>query len=211
MLENEKSLSDKNEIDQLLNDVEDELFEESQEESDNQPDYYITPSKDSTKINRKLGRLHKKGIPLNIAIIVLVIMTIASFGIFVGLYLINNYNDTSKLVNEIDEMEKLFYEVKKLTLVKNETIQALKNRTETEEILIAFNESSESGLHENLTKIGSSQEIVDLIKKIINDNRIIINELELRSNLGFPILPKTSLSNNIVVELELDLSVSNLF
>lgn len=222
MLENEENLNienkeikenldEKSKLDKLLEEADDDLFEESQETGDSKPDFHITSSKDSAKLNKKLGSLKRNGIPLNIALIVLAVIAIASFGIFVGLYLINNYNDTTKLVTEIDGMERLFYEVKKLSFVKNETIQFLKSRAETEEILSAFNESSSSGVYKNLKIVGPSQKVVDLLKKTIDDNRIIINKLELRSNLGFPILPRTSLSSNIVVELEMDLSVSNLF
>ena len=209
MTGNEEILNPKNEFEDLLTGIDDEFQENLQEEVYDKPDYFITASTKSRKLNRDLGRLQMRGIPLNVAIIVLATIAVASFGFFVGLYLINSYSDTTKLVAEIDGMEKLYYEVRKLSSVRNETVQSLKTRTDTENVLSMLNLSQKKSEYKNVTRTGSSEEMVALLQKIIDDNRIIIDRLELNSNLGFPILPETNLPNNIIVNLELDLSVVN--
>ncbi|HNR79816.1 MAG TPA: hypothetical protein PKG85_06185, partial [Mesotoga infera] len=58
---------------------------------------------------------------------------------------------------------------------------------------------------------GRSRDILDLVEMLVNEPRITIKKLELRSNLGFPILPESTLPSNIMIELRADVSITGSF
>ena len=58
---------------------------------------------------------------------------------------------------------------------------------------------------------GSPEKTREILEGLLNNPKILIKDLQLRSNLGFPVVPKTDLPANIVLELSLDIELTNLF
>jgi hypothetical protein len=127
------------------------------------------------------------------------------------MYSYNVFKNTSTLLTEVNELENAFLEVQLLTRVRNEAIGSMSTRSYLNELQTLIPVGTKPGNYKGVTLSGTSRDILTILEMIINEPRITIEKLELRSNLGFPILPESNLPSNIMIELKTDLSVTGSF
>ncbi|OAA30826.1 hypothetical protein AT15_09080 [Kosmotoga arenicorallina S304] len=163
------------------------------------------------KLARKQGFLTKKGIPRTLFWAVVIGAFIISSFVFVGWPLYKNFNDLSLLLNELDELERTYYSVNALRRSKDAVIGTLRKKGNLNLLMNALEIKNEPGLYEGIKIKGSVEDVRLILEALLNDPRILIKELQLRSNLGFPIVPKTDLPTNVVLELNLNVELTNLF
>lgn len=165
------------------------------------------------RIKRKITPLHKKGIPTKIAGILIILTTITAFLFFVGFYMFNAFRDVSRLTTEIEELEQTYYKVQNLSKEANETVATLSSKSNFEELakLLDIPVNTKGKTLQGIYIASSAEEILKIMEKLTNDPKVIMKRISVKSNLGFPILPKTDLPTNVVVELTLDIYVTDLF
>ncbi|ACR80544.1 hypothetical protein [Kosmotoga olearia] len=165
------------------------------------------------RIKRKVTPLHRKGIPTRVAGILIILTTITAFLLFVGFYMFNAFRDVSRLTTEIEELEQTYYQVQKLSKVANETVAFLSSKSNFEELakLLGISTNTKGKALEGIYIASSAEDTLKIMERLTNDPKVIMKKISIKSNLGFPILPKTDLPTNVVVELTLDLYVTDLF
>lgn len=127
------------------------------------------------------------------------------------LYSYNTFENTSLLVEEVNGLESAYLEVQLLSRVRNEAIGAMSTRSYLKEIEERIPIRSSQGEYKGITVSGSSRDILDLVEMIVSEPRILVRKLDLRSNLGFPILPESNIPSNLLLELRTDIAVTGTF
>ena len=141
----------------------------------------------------------------------MIALTIVGFLFLVVLYSYNTFENTSLLVEEVNGLESAYLEVQLLSRVRNEAIGAMSTRSYLKEIEERIPIRSSQGEYKGITVSGSSRDILDLVEMIVSEPRILVRKLDLRSNLGFPILPESNIPSNLLLELRTDIAVTGTF
>lgn len=191
--------------------LEDLEFQTPESVSFREPDEFFVHKDYRNRLNKRLTFLDKKGVNSRLLIILLILLTLSSFAFLVVMYSYNVFKNTSTLLTEVNELENAFLEVQLLTRVRNEAIGSMSTRSYFNELQTLIPVGTKPGNYKGVTLSGTSRDILDILEMIINEPRITIEKLELRSNLGFPILPESNLPSNIMIELKTDLSVTGSF
>jgi len=165
----------------------------------------------ANKLKRRLSILDRKGINSKIAFWSLIALTIVGFLFLVVLYSYNTFENTSLLVEEVNGLESAYLEVQLLSRVRNEAIGAMSTRSYLKEIGERIPIRSSQGEYKGIIVSGSSRDILDLVEMIVSEPRILVRKLDLRSNLGFPILPESNIPSNLLLELRTDIAVTGTF
>ncbi|HQN27153.1 MAG TPA: hypothetical protein PLT43_01275 [Mesotoga sp.] len=163
------------------------------------------------RLDRKLTFLNRKGINAKLLLGALVLIAVAGFSVLVVIYSYNAFKNTATLLAEVNELENAFLEVQLLTRVRNETIGSMSTRSYLGDLQKILGISNKPGDYRGISLSGRSRDILDLLEMIVNEPRMMIKKLELRSNLGFPILPESTLPSNIMIELRTDVSITGSF
>ncbi|HOI64092.1 MAG TPA: hypothetical protein PKY42_06545 [Mesotoga sp.] len=163
------------------------------------------------RLSRKLTFLDRKGINAKLLLGALVLIAVAGFSVLVVIYSYNAFKNTATLLAEVNELENAFLEVQLLTRVRNETIGSMSTRSYLGDLQKILGISNKPGDYRGISLSGRSRDILDLLEMIVNEPRMMIKKLELRSNLGFPILPESTLPSNIMIELRTDVSITGSF
>jgi len=182
----------------------------SQESFDGNDSYFIHRDY-GNKLNRKLSFLERKGMNSRLAFWFLIALTIIGFLFLVILYSYNTFENTSLLIDEVNGLESAYLEVQLLSRVRNEAIGSMSTRSYLEELEEKIPIEAKPGDYKGITVTGGSRDILDLVEMIVNEPKILVRKLELRSNLGFPILPESNIPSNLSLELKTDLTVTGNF
>ncbi|WP_258367177.1 MULTISPECIES: hypothetical protein [unclassified Mesotoga] len=182
----------------------------SQESFDGNDSYFIHRDY-ANKLNRKLSFLDRKGMNSRLAFWSLIALTIIGFLFLVVLYSYNTFENTSLLIDEVNGLESAYLGVQLLSRVRNEAIGSMSTRSYLEELEEKIPIETRPGDYKGITVTGSSRDILDLVEMIVNEPKILVRKLELRSNLGFPILPESNIPSNLSLELKTDLTVTGNF
>jgi len=182
----------------------------SQESFDGNDSYFIHRDY-ANKLNRKLGFLDRKGMNSKLAFWSLIALTIIGFLFLVVLYSLNTFENTSLLIDEVNGLESAYLGVQLLSRVRNEAIGSMSTRSYLEELKEKIPIETKPGDYIGITVTGGSRDILDLVEMIVNEPKILVRKLELRSNLGFPILPESNIPSNLSLELKTDLTVTGNF
>jgi hypothetical protein len=95
--------------------------------------------------------------------------------------------------------------------VRNEALGSMSTRSYLNDLEEKIPIGSKPGDYNGIIASGNSRDILDLVEMIVNEPRILVKKLELRSNLGFPILPESNIPSNLSLELKIDLNVTGIF
>jgi len=163
------------------------------------------------RLKRKLTFLDRKGINAKLLFGALVLIAVIGFSVLVVVYSYNAFKNTTTLLMEVNELENAFLEFQLLTRVRNETIGSMSTRSYLGDLQKILGISNKPGDYNGISLSGRSRDILDLVEMLVNEPRITIKKLELRSNLGFPILPESTLPSNIMIELRADVSITGSF
>jgi len=177
----------------------------SQESFDSNDSYFIHRDY-ANKLNRKLSFLDRKGMNSKLAFWSLIALTIIGFLFLVVLYSFNTFENTSLLIDEVNGLESAYLGVQLLSRVRNEAIGSMSTRSYLEELKEKIPIETKPGDYIGITVTGGSRDILDLVEMIVNEPKILGRKLELRSNLGFPILPESNIPSNLSLELKTDLT-----
>jgi hypothetical protein len=165
----------------------------------------------ANKLNRRLNFLDKKGINSKLAFWSLITLTVLGFLFLVILYSYSTFENTSLLIDEVNGLESAYLEVQLLTRVRNEALGSMSTRSYLNDLEERIPIGSKPGDYNGIIASGNSRDILDLVEMIVNEPRILVKKLELRSNLGFPILPESNIPSNLSLELKIDLNVTGIF
>ncbi len=182
----------------------------SQESFDGNDSYFIHRDY-ANKLNRKLSFLDRKGMNSRLAFWSLIVLTIIGFLFLVILYSYNTFENTSLLIDEVNGLESAYLGVQLLSRVRNEAIGSMSTRSYLEELEEKIPIEAKPGDYKGITVTGGSRDILDIVEMIVNEPKILVRKLELRSNLGFPILPESNIPSNLSLELKTDLTVTGNF
>jgi len=174
-------------------------------------DSYFIHRDYSNRLNRKLTFLDRKGLNSKFAFWSLIALTVIGFLFLVVLYSYNTFENTSLLIDEVNGLESAYLEVQLLSRVRNEAIGSMSTRSYLEELKERVPIETKPGDYKGITVTGGSRYILDLVEMIVNEPKILVRKLELRSNLGFPILPESNIPSNLSLELRTDLTVTGNF
>ncbi|HDP77358.1 MAG TPA: hypothetical protein ENN47_04075 [Mesotoga infera] len=174
-------------------------------------DSYFIHRDYSNRLNRKLTFLGRKGLNSKFAFWSLIALTVIGFLFLVVLYSYNTFENTSLLIDEVNGLESAYLEVQLLSRVRNEAIGSMSTRSYLEELKERVPIETKPGDYKGITVTGGSRDILDLVEMIVNEPKILVRKLELRSNLGFPILPESNIPSNLSLELRTDLTVTGNF
>lgn len=163
------------------------------------------------RLNKRLTFLDRKGVNTKLLFWLLILITVAAFTLFIVFYSYRTFQNTTKLLAQVNELENAFLEVQILTRVKNEAIGSVSTRNYLEQLQGLLGISGKSGEYKDLSLSGDSTKLLKVVEMLVNEPRILIKKLELRSNLGFPILPVSNLPSNIFLDLKTDISVTGSF
>jgi len=141
----------------------------------------------------------------------LIALTVIGFLFLVVLYSYNTFENTSLLIDEVNGLESAYLGVQLLSRVRNEAIGSMSTRSYLEELEEKIPIETRPGDYKGITVTGSSRDILDIVEMIVNEPKILVRKLELRSNLGFPILPESNIPSNLSLELKTDLTVTGNF
>ncbi|MBN2252365.1 MAG: hypothetical protein JW701_01615 [Kosmotogaceae bacterium] len=182
----------------------------TQEPFDGNDSYFIHRDY-ANRLNRKLSFLDRKGLNSKAAFWSLIALTVIGFLFLVVLYSYNTFENTSLLIDEVNGLESAYLEVQLLSRVRNEAIGSMSTRSYLEELKGKVPIETKPGDYKGITVTGGSRDILDLVEMIVNEPKILVRKLELRSNLGFPILPESNIPSNLSLELKTDLTVTGNF
>ncbi|KUK67974.1 MAG: Uncharacterized protein XE02_0343 [Mesotoga infera] len=174
-------------------------------------DSYFIHRDYANKLNRKLSFLDRKGMNSRLAFWSLIALTVIGFLFLVVLYSYNTFENTSLLIDEVNGLESAYLGVQLLSRVRNEAIGSMSTRSYLEELEEKIPIETRPGDYKGITVTGSSRDILDIVEMIVNEPKILVRKLELRSNLGFPILPESNIPSNLSLELKTDLTVTGNF
>ncbi len=174
-------------------------------------DSYFIHRDYANKLNRKLSFLDRKGMNSRLAFWSLIALTVIGFLFLVVLYSYNTFENTSLLIDEVNGLESAYLGVQLLSRVRNEAIGSMSTRSYLEELEEKIPIETRPGDYKGITVTGSSRDILDIVEMIVNEPKILVRKLELRSNLGFPILPESNIPSNLSLELKTDLTVTGSF
>ncbi len=174
-------------------------------------DSYFIHRDYANKLNRKLSFLDRKGMNSRLAFWSLIALTVIGFLFLVVLYSYNTFENTSLLIDEVNGLESAYLGVQLLSRVRNEAIGSMSTRSYLEELEEKIPIETRPGDYRGITVTGSSRDILDIVEMIVNEPKILVRKLELRSNLGFPILPESNIPSNLSLELKTDLTVTGNF
>jgi hypothetical protein len=174
-------------------------------------DSYFIHRDYANKLNRKLSFLDRKGMNSRLAFWSLIALTVIGFLFLVVLYSYNTFENTSLLIDEVNGLESAYLGVQLLSRVRNEAIGSMSTRSYLEELEEKIPIETRPGDYKGITVTGSSRDILDIVEMIVNEPKILVRKLELRSNLGFPILPESNIPSNLSLELMTDLTVTGNF
>ncbi|WP_367357206.1 hypothetical protein [Mesotoga sp.] len=174
-------------------------------------DSYFIHRDYANKLNRKLSFLDRKGMNSRLAFWSLIALTVIGFLFLVVLYSYNTFENTSLLIDEVNGLESAYLGVQLLSRVRNEAIGSMSTRSYLEELEEKIPIETRPGDYKGITVTGSSRDILDIVEMIVNEPKILVRKLELRSNLGFPILPESNIPSNLSLELMTDLTVTGSF
>ncbi|MCD6160222.1 MAG: hypothetical protein J7J09_06330 [Kosmotoga sp.] len=164
------------------------------------------------KLARKQSFLTKKGVPRNLFWGIVIGTFIISFLLLVGWPLYKNFSDLSYLLKELEDLEKTYYSVNVMARSKDAVIGTLKEKATDMDFLVkTLGIEDTPGSYDEIKLKGSPEKTREILEGLLNNPKILIKDLQLRSNLGFPVVPKTDLPANIVLELSLDIELTNLF
>lgn len=138
-------------------------------------------------------------------------MTVLGFLFLVILYSYSTFENTSLLIDEVNGLESAYLEVQLLSRVRNEALGSMSTRSYLNDLEEKIPIGSKPGDYNGIIASGNSRDILDLVEMIVNEPRILVKKLELRSNLGFPILPESNIPSNLSLELKIDLNVTGIF
>ncbi|MGC9321103.1 MAG: hypothetical protein ACP5FY_02510 [Kosmotogaceae bacterium] len=182
----------------------------SQESFDGNDSYFIHRDY-ANKLNRKLSFLDRKGMNSRLAFWSLIALTVIGFLFLVVLYSYNTFENTSLLIDEVNGLENAYLGVQLLSRVRNEAIGSMSTRSYLEELEEKIPIETKPGDYKGITVTGGSRDILDIVEMIVNEPKILVRKLELKSNLGFPILPESNIPSNLSLELKTDLTVTGNF
>jgi len=174
-------------------------------------DSYFIHRDYANKLNRKLSFLDRKGMNSRLAFWSLIALTVIGFLFLVVLYSYNTFENTSLLIDEVNGLESAYLGVQLLSRVRNEAIGSMSTRSYLEELEEKIPIETRPGDYKGITVTGSSRDILDIVEMIVNEPKILVRKLGLRSNLGFPILPESNIPSNLSLELKTDLTVTGSF
>lgn len=168
----------------------------------------LISTKFKKRASKRLTRLGNKSISAKTAIIMLLCIMLPTFGYFVVFYAYTGLTSVKNLTGEIIELERTFKSVQQLKQVYNTSIDKLARMSRTDEIAAKLNVSSQPGEYKDIKYRAEPEEMLPLINMLFTDPGIKINSMLLRSNLGFPVLPETRLESGVMLELDVDYTIS---
>jgi len=124
-------------------------------------------------------------------------LTVLGFLFLVILYSYSTFENTSLLIDEVNGLESAYLEVQLLSRVRNEALGSMSTRSYLTDLEEKIPIGSKPGDYNGIIASGNSRDILDLVEMIVNEPRILVKKLELRSNLGFPILPESNIPSNL--------------
>lgn len=161
-----------------------------------------------SELAKKITFFNKKGISKKMAIIIFVVFSALLVGYFFWFYLYQNFQYTSTLINKLSELEQEFYNYEKLKNQMDELIDTLDQKSDLSAITSLFGINNSPGNYDISYK-GSSENVTEIVKKIFSEPKIQVNNIEIKSGFGFPILPKNLESEGANVELSGNLTILN--
>ncbi|MFO7881592.1 MAG: hypothetical protein R6U52_03505 [Kosmotogaceae bacterium] len=170
----------------------------------------LVSTKYKKRANKRLTRLDKKSVSAKIALVVLLCVILPAFGYFVLFYAYTGLTSVESLTREIDELESVFKQVQQFKKIYNDSIDKLANMSRLNEIAARYDLPSDLGNHNNISYREEPEEMLGLINALFTDPRVKVDSLELRSNLGFPVLPETRLESGVMLELNVDYTITKL-
>jgi cell division protein FtsL len=168
----------------------------------------LISSKYKKRAKKSLSRLDRKAISAKTAIIVLLCVILPTFGYFVVFYAYTGLTTVENLTREINELENTFKSVQQLKQVYNNTIDKLVKLSKTDEIAASLDLPSQTGEYNDIKYKAEPEGMLPLVNKLFTDPGIKINSILLRSNLGFPVLPETRLESGVMLELNVNYTIS---
>ncbi|MGC9383009.1 MAG: hypothetical protein ACP5D6_00170 [Kosmotogaceae bacterium] len=160
------------------------------------------------KAKKRFSRLDKKAISAKTAIIVLLCVILPTFGYFVAFYAYTGLTSVENLTREFNELENTFKSVQQLKQVYNNTVDKLVKLSKTDEIAARLDLTSQPGEYNDIKYKAEPEEMLPLVNMLFTDPGIKINSMLLRSNLGFPVLPETRLESGVMLELNVNYTIS---
>ncbi|TYB92327.1 MAG: hypothetical protein FXF54_07110 [Kosmotoga sp.] len=168
----------------------------------------LISTKFKKRANKRLTHLGKKSISAKTAIIMLLCVILPTFGYFVVFYAFTGLTSIENLTSEVNELESTFKSVQQLKQVYNNSVDKLVRMSRTDEIAAKLNVSSQPGEYKDIKYRAEPEQMLPLINMLFTDPGIKINSILLRSNLGFPVLPETRLESGVMLELDVDYTIS---
>ncbi|MFW6120058.1 MAG: hypothetical protein ACOC80_04060 [Petrotogales bacterium] len=162
------------------------------------------------RAKKKLTRLEKKSVSAKIAIIILLCVILPVFGYFVFFYAYTGLTSVENLTREMDELESVFKQVQQYSKIFNDSTNKLANMSTSNELTTEYDLPSNPGNYSDINYREEPEEMLGLVNLLFTDPRIKVNSILLRSNLGFPVLPETRLESGVMLELNVDYTITRL-
>ncbi|AKI97923.1 hypothetical protein [Kosmotoga pacifica] len=197
----------KKEFNELFKGLESEISEKAKPFEE---EVYIV-ERYSKKLMKRQNFFTKMGIPRNLFWGIVIGVFVVSFFFLVVWPMYRNFSDLSFLLSELEELENTYYSVNSLARAIDTVLGNLKEKSDVDSLLDILGIENKPGVYENISLKGPAENVREVLEELLNNPRILLNELQLRSNLSFPVMPKTALPTSVVLELNLSIELTNLF
>ncbi len=178
-------------------------------ERENKNITYVS-TKYKKRAKKKLTRLDKKSVSAKMGTIILLCVILPVFGYFILFYAYTGLTSVENLTREMDELESVFKQVQQYSKIYNDSTNKLADMSTTNELASKYDLPTNPGNYNDIDYREEPEKMLGLVNLLFTDPRIKVNSMLLRSNLGFPVLPETRLESGVMLELNVDYTITRL-